>query len=81
MKFRPFKLLILFFLWLEVLNFDNNFFLALLKKILGLKFLNFFFGPIEFFFFFFWSLNMPRALVERLLSGLAGTTSTFRCPY
>jgi hypothetical protein len=29
-KLRPFKLLI--FLWLEALNFDDNFFWALLKK-------------------------------------------------
>jgi hypothetical protein len=33
MKLRPFKLLI--FLWLEALNFDDNFFLALLKKKFG----------------------------------------------
>jgi hypothetical protein len=61
MKLRPFKLLI--FLWLEALNFDDNFFFwALLKKIWALNF--FFFGPIN---FFFWGgLNMPGALGERL---------------
>jgi hypothetical protein len=33
-----------FFLWLEALNFDDKFFLGLIKKILGLKFFKFFFG-------------------------------------
>jgi hypothetical protein len=49
MKLRYFKLLI-FYIWLEALNFDDKFLLGLLKKNLGLKFF-FFFGPINFFFF------------------------------
>jgi hypothetical protein len=36
MKLKPFKLLN--FLWLEALNFDDNFFWALLKKIWALNF-------------------------------------------
>jgi hypothetical protein len=48
MKLRPFKLLI-FFLWLKALNFDDNFFWALLKKKKNWAFNFFFFGPIFFF--------------------------------
>jgi hypothetical protein len=61
MKLRHFKLLI--FLWLKALNFDDNFFWALLKKKIVLNFL----------FLFFWALIClgPRQ-ASSSPSGLAG---------